>query len=249
MRKYKILLYVYQIWVWLVYIPSLLISTLFCGSFTILMQVIISPKVGSYFSNFWGTWNIIMTPSLINSAFSNKIDKKQSYVLVANHQSQYDIFVLFHKVSGQKIFVQKKELSKVPFFGWATRNMGNISVDRSNPEIARKAVQEATKNIPRGARVIFFAEGTRGMSDTLGEFKKGAFHFALDAKLPILPVSIIGTRNILPDQSFRLFPGRAKVICHDPIDTSTYSKDTIDDLISKTKNIIQQGIQSHSNKA
>jgi len=175
---------------------------------------------------------------LVNVRGREHVDKTQSYVIVSNHQSQYDIFVLYGWLGIDFKWVMKQELRKVPALGTACAKIGHIFIDRSKTEAALRSLNDAKSKIVNGTSVIFFPEGTRSRNRELGRFKKGAFRMALELGVPILPVTISGTREILPTQSTALFPGRATMTIHLPIEVSDYDRKNIPALIEKTRKII-----------
>ncbi len=228
----------YQPYKWLIFGPFLVCTTFLCGSLAIGCAALLGPRAASIFGVLWARLNSGATPILVNVRGKAHIDKTQSYVIVSNHQSQYDIFVLYGWLGIDFKWVMKQELRKVPALGIACEKIGHIFIDRSNTEAALRSLDEAKSKIVNGTSVIFFPEGTRSRDRSLGRFKKGAFRMALDLKLPILPVTISGTREILPTRSTALFPGRAVMTIHPPIDISDYDKTSIKALIEKTRTLI-----------
>ncbi len=236
MKKFLRILYLpYK---WLIFGPLLVCTTFLCGALAFLGAVLSGPRVGSIFGIIWARINSIVTPMMVETRGKHHIDKTQSYVIVSNHQSQYDIFVLYGWLGIDFKWVMKQELRKVPALGIACAKIGHIFIDRSNTEAALRSLDEAKSKIVDGTSVIFFPEGTRSRDGNLGRFKKGAFRVALDLGIPILPVTISGTRAILPTQSFDLFPGRACMTIHPPVDIKGYDSGSIRVLIEKTRDII-----------
>ena len=167
-----------------------------------------------------------------------RIRKGQSYVIVSNHQSQVDILALVTCLGIQFRWVIKKELLKLPLFGYALYASRNIFIDRSNPDQAMKSVRQGMERLPPGTSVLFFAEGTRSPDGRIQEFKKGAFVAALEAGLPILPVTVNGSRKILPKRSLAFQPGRVEVVVGGPISPQGFSRDHLDELVGKTRDVI-----------
>ncbi len=210
---------------------------------TILLSLIFTPKiVGFICGAIWARLNGYMTPIFVNVTGREHIDKKQSYVVVSNHQSQYDIFVLYGWLGIDIKWVMKKELRKIPGLGIGSKKVGHIFIDRSDSQAALETINTAKKNIVNGTSIIFFPEGTRSRTGELTPFKKGAFRLAIDLKLPILPITITGTRNILPSGTIDLFPGKAKMLIHKPIDIKGYNNDNFSDLMDVTYRTIKSGI-------
>lgn len=242
----KILVVMYQPYKWLIYVPFLILSTLVFGAIAVILSTLVNQKVGSFIGGaVWSRLNGYMTPIFVKVIGKENIDRTQSYVIVPNHQSHFDVFVLYGWLGIDFKWVLKQELRKVPGLGIGCEKVGHIFIDRSNHEKAIASINAARKKIVNGTSVIFFPEGTRQATGTLGEFKKGAFKFAIDMGLPLLPVTILNTNNILPPHSLNLLPGRATMIVHPKIDTVGYSDENIDELMMKTRAAIQSGIDAH----
>ena len=239
----KILRILYQPYKWLIFAPYLAVSTLFFGSLTVVLAVVTNPRITSFIcGTIWARLNGYLTPIRVKVTGRENIDQTQSYVIVANHQSQYDIFVLYGWLGIDFKWVMKQELRNVPGIGIGCEKVGHIFIDRSNHEKALASLRAAKEKIVNGTSVIFFPEGTRSRDGSLGVFKKGAFKMAVDLRLPILPITIVGTRDILPTDSVDLFPGRARMIIHKPIDTGGYKDDNLDELVDRARGIIGSGL-------
>jgi 1-acyl-sn-glycerol-3-phosphate acyltransferase len=167
-----------------------------------------------------------------------KIDREQSYVVISNHQSEYDILALVTTLGIQYRWIIKKELRKVPLFGYALYASRNIFIDRGDHEQAMQSIRNGLERLPRGVSVMFFAEGTRSADGSIAPFKKGGFLVALEKGLPILPVTVNGSRRILPKKSLVFTPGPIEVVVADPIDTREFSRETMQDLVDKTRKVI-----------
>ncbi len=240
----KILYILYAPYKWLVYVPFLILSTMLFGTLAVILAVVAGPKISSLIGGtWWSRLNSYMTPMIVKVTGRENIDKNQSYVIISNHQSHFDVFALYGWLGVDFKWVMKMELRKVPFLGYACDKVGHIYIDRSNREAALASLNEAKKRIVNGTSVLFFPEGTRSDTEQMREFKKGAFVMAFDLDVPILPVSIINTRNILPPRSFRLFPGRVRLIIHPPVDIHHYGRDRIENLMNDIRGIIQSGLE------
>jgi 1-acyl-sn-glycerol-3-phosphate acyltransferase len=160
-------------------------------------------------------------------------------VVVSNHQSQYDILLIYGWLKLDLKWVMKKELRKIPGIGIGCEKAGHIFIDRQDPMQARKAIKDALDRMTRGVGILFFPEGTRSRDGRLLSFKKGAFRLAIDQELPLLPVTLVGTRNVLPARSLSLFPGRIKMVIHPEIDSKGKS---VEQLIDETRAAITSGM-------
>ena len=236
----KVLWILYQPYKWLIFVPCLVLSTLFFGILTVLLVSFINPRIASFFGGvMWARLNSYMTPMFVEVVGRENIDKRQSYVVVCNHQSQYDIFVLYGWLGVDFRWILKKELRKIPALVIGCEKIGHIFIDRSNTKAALATINEAKSRIKDGTSVLFFPEGSRSLDGTLGRFKKGAFKMALDLHIPVLPVTIIGTRDILPAKTIDLFPGKARMVISQPINIEGYNSDNLHDLMNETWSVIQ----------
>jgi 1-acyl-sn-glycerol-3-phosphate acyltransferase len=150
-----------------------------------------------------------------------------TYLVMSNHQSHYDVPVLFHVLGGDRSLrmVAKIELFSVPVFGQAMRNAGFIAIDRGSRTSAVKSLQLARETMRSGINVWIAPEGTRSPTGKLLPFKKGGFHLALDVREPILPVTIQGTRLALPPGAARSSSGvPVRVTIHKAIDVAPYTR-------------------------
>lgn len=241
----KILRLLYKPYKWLVVIPVLAVSTAFFGSMAVLLCYFLPPKLASLICGVtWSKLNSYVTPMFVSISGRENIDKNQSYVVISNHQSHYDIFVLYGWLGIDIKWVMKADLRKVPFLGFSCERLQHIYIDRSNTEAALASINEAKKRIVNGTSVIFFPEGTRSDTGEMRSFKKGAFRFAVDLGLPLLPITIVGTREILPKGTLNLFPGKARMIIHPPIAVKGYSHENLSDLMEKARTMIQSAIPS-----
>ncbi len=124
------------------------------------------------------------------------------YVFMCNHQSALDIFALMVGLPLSFKWIAKRQLFRIPFFGWALKKAGYVSIDRENPREALKAIEEAARKIREGMDIIIFPEGTRSVDGTLLPFKKGGFTLALRAMVPVVPMGIYGSSALQPKGSF-----------------------------------------------
>lgn len=240
--------YFYQPYKWLFYIPFLAVATVFFGILAIILSFfnkrLSSQAGGSAWARLCGT----LIPMRVKIYGRNNIHKKQSYVIVANHQSLVDIFIMYGWLGVDIRWVMKAELRKVPVLGMACKRVGHVFVNRSNTKESLESINHAKRSIVDGTSVIFFPEGTRSKTGELGKFKKGAFKFAFDLNLPILPVTIVGAREILPSGGMDIKPGTAAMIIHPPVDIRGYREDEMGQLIDDVRNIIKKG-QSHTHNS
>ncbi len=170
------------------------------------------------------------------------ISKNQSYIYVSNHASGFDIPAVIAGIPDQIRIVYKKELEKIPFFGWGLKyGKTYIAIDRQKGTEAVRSLEEAAEKIRTGASVLLFAEGTRTLDGKLQPFKRGAFNLAVKAGVPVIPLTINGSYKILPKKKFKLTPGRITLILDKPIVfNESGGKDIELKLMSEVHKIISQ---------
>jgi 1-acyl-sn-glycerol-3-phosphate acyltransferase len=148
----------------------------------------------------------------------------ETYLVMSNHQSHYDIPVLFYVIGPNLRMIAKKELFGVPIFGNALRAAGFVEIDRGDRHAAIRNLEQARRLLDSGTHVWIAPEGTRSATGRLGPLKKGAFYLALNAELPILPVTMVGTRDVLPAHGVLSHEGaKVKVTVHPKIDPRPFA--------------------------
>src|SRR2546425_4310659 len=177
-------------------------------------------------ARFWS--RLILKTFRVRSraALHDGLNPRIPCIYVANHQSQFDIPALVVAMPTDFRIVAKRELLYIPIFGWALWLAGFIFIDRTDREKAIRRLERTVRIIRRGVSVVVFAEGTRSPDGRLLPFKKGGFVLALKAGVPIVPVSIRGGRDVLPQGSPRVKPGTIEAVFGAPIPTSTYTLGT-----------------------
>jgi 1-acyl-sn-glycerol-3-phosphate acyltransferase len=163
----------------------------------------------------------------------------EPFVVMSNHQSHYDIVCLFQALDRPVRMVAKTELYRIPFMGKAMRAAEFIELDRKNRERAIASLSVATQKIKSGISVWIAPEGTRSETGRVGAFKKGGFHLALETGVRILPVTIEGTRFVLPARSLSLSPDKpVSVTFSAPIDPADYGPARRDELMDAVRDAI-----------
>jgi 1-acyl-sn-glycerol-3-phosphate acyltransferase len=170
-------------------------------------------------------------------------DKDETFVVMSNHQSHFDIPVLYATFPRCMRMVAKKELYKIPVFGTACRAAEMIEVDRANPQRSRESIALAKDRLRSGVNVWIAPEGTRSTTGKLGSFKKGGFILALDTNTRILPITIDGTRFVVPPHSVRVHRGHSvRVHVHAPIDPAPYGLARRDELVAHVRDTIASAL-------
>jgi 1-acyl-sn-glycerol-3-phosphate acyltransferase len=170
----------------------------------------------------------------------------ETYLVMSNHQSLYDIPVLFDVIGPNIRMITKAELFSVPVFGKALAEGGFISIDRRNRHAAIRSLERARELLASGTHVWISPEGTRSRTGALLPFKKGAFYLAFEAGLPILPVTLRGTRDALPAKGVRSIPGaHVDVTLHASVDPRPYverGKSGRDELMRDVRSTLEQDL-------
>ncbi len=167
-----------------------------------------------------------------------KIVKGKSYIIISNHQSEYDILAIVTTLGIQFRWIIKKELLNVPLFGYALYKSRNIFIDRGQGEAAMKSIRQGMVRLPEGISLMFFAEGTRSEDGAIQPFKKGGFVMAIENGIPVLPVTVNGSRKVLPKKSLVFHPGPIEVVVSDPIETTGLNMGNLQDLMDRTREVI-----------
>ena len=189
----------YKLYQIIVGLPILLFITIFTA-----LEVGIGTTIGN--GHFWGYYpgrwwaKVIVRVLLIPIKIEGRenLEKDQSYVFVANHQGIFDIFVIYGYLGRNFKWMMKHELGKIPFIGYACRKSHQIFVDKRGPKKIQRTYERAREILQEGYSVTVFPEGARSFTGHMGTFKKGAFALADELQLPVVPLTINGSFNILP---------------------------------------------------
>jgi 1-acyl-sn-glycerol-3-phosphate acyltransferase len=168
-------------------------------------------------------------------------------VLASNHQSIYDIPILFASLPLQLRIVAKESLGSIPFLGWHLQRTGHLLVDRKNP--GADIVEKMRRLIHEAHSLIVFPEGTRSVDGRVGRFKKGSFLVAVDAGLPIVPVSVSGTRHVMRKGRVMVCPGHVSVTVHEPVPTTGVTRDGVIGLANRVRDIVIAGVDGAGGRA
>jgi len=180
------------------------------------------------------------------------VPRGRSVVVMSNHASLVDVPSIVRAFPGRLRFVAKKELAQIPLFGPAMRAVGTIIVDREDRRAAIAALDTAKDVVTPGTSLWVAPEGTRSRTGLLGPFKKGGFHVAVDLALPVLPVWIEGSRDVLETKTLRAHPGRTVRVRFGPVvELEGATKDALDPLMARVRRALltlardAQGVAAH----
>ena len=184
----------------------------------------------------WGPGVIVLFGAKVKTRGLENIQKEANYLLMVNHSSFLDIPVLGKEIPIIQHYIAKKELKRIPLLGWFMHIAGMIFIDRSNNKKARESIAKAALLIAKSKSVVIFPEGTASRDGTIGKFKKGGFHLALQSKAPVLPIRIQGTGEIWPrGKILKSKRGNVMVTVGKPITYDEYGAWTISEFAENTR--------------
>ncbi len=193
-------------------------------------------------ARLWAKILLRLSSTKVTVVGEQNVLARKPRVFMCNHQSDFDILVALAHIPGQFRWIAKKELFRIPVFGSAMRRAGYIEIDRQDHQRAMQSLDEAAAKIRQGRSVMTFPEGTRSKDGKLKPFKSGTFHLAIKSGAPIVPVTLIGTMEIMPRRSLRVRPGKVTLVIDRPIDVAGYNVENKDELIERVRNVIQSNI-------
>lgn len=232
--------FLYLIYQWIIFVPLLILSTIWCT-----LTIILGSTLGN--NRFWGYYpgviwgRFICAAALVHVKVKRNtlVNNNQSYVFVSNHQGAFDIFLIYGYLGHNFKWLMKQSLKKMPLVGFASTKAGHVFVDQSG----RKGIVETMKNtrntLKDGISTVVFPEGHRSPDGEMAEFKKGAFQTAMSLKLPIVPITIDGAYKVLPIHSWRMYPSTITLTFHDPIETQNLKSDDLPQLLNSVHSMIQ----------
>ena len=190
--------YLYIAYQYLIAWPIFAVITVFTAIFTIVFVPFRNAEFVHKEQQFWSRsifWLMFLPVSVDGK---ENIQQGQSYVFVANHQSMFDVWLIYGWLPVIYKWLMKAELRRVPFVGTACKAAGHIFVDRRNSKAAVESLKNVEKQLVNGVCTVIFPEGTRSLNGEVGRFKRGAFQIAWDLGLPVIPLSLDGCFEVMP---------------------------------------------------
>lgn len=222
--------------------PVLVVSSIITALLTGIGSMLGGGKWWGYYpAHIWGKIVCWITMVKVSVTGKENIDPKKPYVFVANHQSAYDIFVIYGYLGHSFRWMMKKSLEKIPFIGWSCKRAGMVFVDNSSPAAIKETMAKARTQLQNEQSLIVFPEGSRTWNGKLSPFKKGAYLLAVQFGLPIVPITIDGAFDVMP--RFKKVPnwGHVKLTIHKPI-VPPEGGFRIKDVMEETYNTIHSSL-------
>jgi 1-acyl-sn-glycerol-3-phosphate acyltransferase len=214
----KILNKIFGFFVFLVKMTAIIIVTLYYAiKMIILMSFAGNKLIFCAYTRNWSRKLLKIAGIKVSVSGAHFLDKSKTYIFISNHSSLFDIPILFGSLDNDSVIMYKKELEKIPIFGYSLHKSPFIAVERSDAHSAMTSIENTVKLIQGNVSVIIFPEGTRSLDGTLGEFRRGAFMVGIKSLKPIVPISIIGSNKILQRKRLRFQKGNVNLIIHEPI--------------------------------
>ncbi|WP_291575530.1 lysophospholipid acyltransferase family protein [Clostridium sp. UBA4548] len=187
----------------------------------------------------WALNRVKLSGAKVQIFGEENIPKDKPVVFISNHQGNFDIALFMSYIDKPKGYVAKIEMKKIPILrDWMTY-MNCVFMDRSSIRKSAEAIVEGVNIIKKGYSLVIFPEGTRSKGDKIGEFKAGSFKLATKAKVPIVPVTIIGSYKLMEANGNKIVPSQVEMYIHPPVDTASISKEDLEALPDKVKSIIE----------
>jgi 1-acyl-sn-glycerol-3-phosphate acyltransferase len=204
----------------------IIVNTIFWGTIS-LTSILYSPggAVAFLCMRWWSKTVLWFCRVRLSVSGLEHVDRSGVQIFASNHSSHFDIFALSAALPVRFGWVAKKELFKIPFLGWHMKMQGYVSVDRKHRNRAIESLNRAAEQIRNGKRIAMFPEGTRSRVGALLPFKKGLFHLCIRTGVPIVPVYIRGTYEVLKPETITIRPGSVTMYFGDPLPTSGYGPD------------------------
>lgn len=233
--------YLYRFYQLFVALPVIFILTIITS-----LTVIIGCFLGN--GHFWGYWpgklwswailKVLLIPVKVNGR--ENLKKGQSYVFVSNHQGAFDIFLIYGYLCRNFKWMMKYQLRKIPFVGAACEAAHFIFVDKRGPSKIRKTYESARHTLRNGMSVVVFPEGARTFTGHMGVFKRGAFMLADELQLPVVPLTINGSFNIMPrtNKYYHIDRHPMTLTIHAPIYPADHGAEDITEIMNKSYEVI-----------
>ncbi|MDR0371019.1 MAG: 1-acyl-sn-glycerol-3-phosphate acyltransferase [Prevotellaceae bacterium] len=235
------LILLYYTYIIVIALPILIVATILAAVFTIILSPVFPNKQFSYYpARWWG--RLFCHICLIRVAIEGleNIVKNRSYIITCNHQSIFDVFVVYGWLPSVFKWMMKADLRKIPLVGKACEVAGHIFISRESRKATVTSLEKAYRQLQNGISVVIFPEGTRTHTGRMGAFKRGAFLLATELKLPVLPITLSGSFERLPRNTLKLRPGKINMHIHPAIEVEPFLPDKTKEFAQYTHDVIRR---------
>ncbi len=210
-------------------IPAIAVYTIVLGTLSVASSFIDRRGFFAHACARAWSWLILATTGVeVDAAGIEALTPGRTYIFVSNHQSIYDIPILFSTLPYQLRIIAKQSLGRIPFLGWHLRRTGHLLVDRRSPD--RSGIfRQWSELVSKGLSLIVFPEGTRSIDGRVARFKAGSFLLAIEAGLPVVPLAISGSRHVMLRNRLMVKPGKVSVVVRPPIETGGLYRPSVED--------------------
>ena len=227
-------------------IPCISVYSIVLGTLSILSTFVDRRGHAAHWCARAWAWLILATTGVaVTVEGLERLRPGNTYVFISNHQSIYDIPVIFASLPFQLRIIAKESLGNFPFLGWHLRRAGHLLVDRSSPDRAG-ILKRWRRLVDDHLSLIIFPEGTRSRDGQVAKFKAGSFMLALDAGLTIVPLSISGTIDVMKKGGVTTRPGRVRLVVHSPVAAPKIESPTVSDareLATRIEGVVRSGLK------
>jgi 1-acyl-sn-glycerol-3-phosphate acyltransferase len=225
-------------------IPLIYLYTIVMGSLSLLLSLYDrAGKKQHWCARIWCRMIARTAGVRVRVYGAHHIQLGTSYVFLSTHQSYMDIPAMLGYLPAQLRIAAKKSLFRIPFMGWHLTRAGHIPIDRSSTQNAVASMQQAASYLRGGICAFVFPEGTRSRDGYLHKFKKGGFKLAIQARVPIIPVTIVGSRQVLPPDEIIFRPGPIDMYVDAPLPTADLSEADLEPLMETVYRIMAKHFQ------
>lgn len=221
-------------------IPTIGVYTSVLGTISVIAGFAGAQRLAHGCARLWA-WSILATTGVnVTVRGMERVERGRPYLFVANHQSFYDIPVIFWYVPFQLRIIAKESLGSFPFIGWHLRRTGHVLVRRDNP--GPQVFRQLGELMRTGTSLIVFPEGTRSPDGRVGRFRTGIFRLAIESGYTVVPLAIRGTRPVMPKNRLMTCPGDVEVDVFDPVPTASTGIAEARALADRVQAVVQAGV-------
>ena len=234
----------YRLYQLCIALPVILVAT-FLTSIVTIIGGLFNAHICGYYRGKIGSkiiCRVLLLP--IHGEGRENIDSRQSYVFVANHQGPFDIFLIYGYLGRNFKWMMKKALRKMPLVGYACVKARHIFVDKSGPKAIKETIDNARRTLQGGTSLVVFPEGSRSFTGHMGLFRKGAFQLADELQLPVVPLTIDGSFDVLTRMAGINFVHRhpMRLVIHKPIFPTSHSPEDIRRTMDESYRVIMSAL-------